>query len=114
MTDMNPISGVTLESLYDLFGYLDANVDITVTSTGPKVVGCNGTHRQVREWSTFYGLNSIKTDELVELLEQHGGYCDCEVLFSASKMLLSNDSEVFLNAMEKLLGEEKDGEERSH
>src|SRR5262245_10900853 len=38
--------------------------------------GCDHTPRFAREWAT---TAAIDWDDLLDLLEEHGGYCDCEV-----------------------------------
>lgn len=41
--------------------------------------GCDHTHRFSREWAA---LKSFGWDELLDLLEQYGGHCDCEVFLN--------------------------------
>lgn len=41
--------------------------------------GCDHTHRFSREWAA---TAAIGWDDLLDLLEQNGGYCDCEVVLN--------------------------------
>jgi len=40
---------------------------------------CDHTHRFTREWAATAGVD---WDDLLDLLEEYGGYCDCEVVMN--------------------------------
>ena len=82
---------VTVNALEDLFDRLDAAVGLREVHGGLRVDGCDGTHRQVRTWAAEHALNGRAMEELVELLQRHGGHCDCEALFNAAERLLPAD-----------------------
>ena len=73
---------MTIESLKDLFNFLEAEIEISETASGDlKIEGCDGTHRFTRKWAASRGLKKRKTEDLFALLAEHGGCCcDCEVL----------------------------------
>ena len=83
---------MTIESLEDLFDYLDAEIEFSEPASGGlRVEGCDGTHRLTREWAARRGLGDLETEDLLALLAEHGGQCcDCEALFNAEPQLLDD------------------------
>ena len=77
---------MTIESLEDLFNFLEAEIEISETASGDlKIEGCDGTHRLTHEWAASRGLGDLKTEDLLALLAKHGGNCcDCEVLLNVA------------------------------
>ncbi len=77
---------MTIESLEDLFDYLDAEIGFSETASGGlKIEGCDGTHRLTHEWAASRGLGDLKSEDLLALLAKHGGNCcDCEVLLNVA------------------------------
>ena len=41
--------------------------------------GCDNSHRFSRQWA---GSQSVSWDDLLDILEHHGGFCDCEVVLN--------------------------------
>ena len=56
-----------------LFDYLDEKLHI----------GCNHTDMLTRE---FLGKNCDNTEEIIAWLSEHGGFCDCEVLWNVDQV----------------------------
>ena len=83
---------MTIESLEDLFDYLDAEIGFSETASGGlRVEGCDGTHRLTLEWAARCGLGDLETEALLALLAKHGGHCcDCEALFNAEPRLFDD------------------------
>ena len=77
---------MTIESLEDLFNFLEAEIKFSFPASGGfKIDGCDGTHSLTREWAASRGLGDLKTENLFELLAEHGGNCcDCEVLLNVA------------------------------
>ena len=42
---------------------------------------CDNTLKITRDWIKEKGLSEQETD-IINFIEKHGGYCDCEVLFN--------------------------------
>ena len=58
----------TIEKIRALYKYLEKTLADS---------GCNHTHTLTIEWCSKNGIHNV-----VEWAEQHGGYCDCEVLMN--------------------------------
>ena len=54
-------------------------------------VGCDNTLFFTEEWLTEHHIENVPA--VVELLEENGGFCDCEVLFNAMDRLLEDEDE---------------------
>ena len=80
---------MTIESLEDLFTFLEAEIEFSETASGGfKIEGCDGTHRVTRKWAASRGFGDLKTEDLLARLAEHGGNCcDCEVLLNAEPQL---------------------------
>ena len=68
---------VNQEVFKHLFDYLDAQLQLH---------GCNHTDMLTRE---FLANNCVKTEEVIEWLNEHGGFCDCEVLLNVEDEFLN-------------------------
>jgi len=55
-----------------LFDYLDEKLQI----------GCNHTDKLTRD---FLATNCDNTEEIIEWLNKHGGFCDCEILWNVEQ-----------------------------
>lgn len=63
-----PLSNELLKSL---FAFVDTHVDKE---------GCDHTHRFTEKWVSE---NTQQRTPIIEWLEEHGGFCDCEVVANA-------------------------------
>ena len=44
--------------------------------------GCDHTHRFLSQWSV---LNGLDAGEVADVVENYGGYCDCEVVMKLTR-----------------------------
>lgn len=58
---------------------------------GVEQVGCDGTLFFTQKWLAEHHVENASA--VVELLEETGGFCDCEVLFNAMGSLLEDEEE---------------------
>jgi hypothetical protein len=63
---------LTEEQKEDLFEFLDTECAIAF---------CDHTHKLTRQWIKENDLEDME-EEIIEYLEENGGYCDCEVVFN--------------------------------
>ena len=63
---------ITKEQLKDLYDFLDEEC---------ATIMCDNTLKLTLRWIEENNLSDRK-DEIIEYLENHGGYCDCEVIFN--------------------------------
>ncbi len=74
-TPANPLS---IPEAHALFGYIVGKLG------DPDSNVCNHTLHHAREWCE---ANGADWPAIAELLRNHGGYCDCEVLMNAAPQL---------------------------
>ena len=73
------------EKAKELFAYIAGAVRFTVDGEGwPCVTGCDGTLKRTREWLAKELTDADERMKAEIFLENHGGFCDCEVLSNAS------------------------------
>ena len=70
-----PLSEVQLNSM---FNTVEAQVEEG---------GCDHSHRFTKQWLSE---NQEPVDKVIDWLEEHGGYCDCEVLANAYDHWMQN------------------------
>ena len=63
---------LTREQKEDLYEFLDIECATLV---------CDNTLKLTKQWIQENNLED-KKKEIIEYLENHGGYCDCEVVFN--------------------------------
>lgn len=66
---------ITKKFLEDLYLYLD---------TECATIMCDNTLKLTRQWIKENNL-SDREEEIIKYLEDHGGYCDCEVIYNVFK-----------------------------
>lgn len=67
---------ISIEVFDELFNYIDETLEIN---------GCNDTLKYTKE---FLENNNLPLEESIELIEENGGYCDCEVLANIEDKIL--------------------------
>ena len=68
---------VNQEVFKQLFDYLNAELQLH---------GCNHTDKLTRY---FLDKNCANTDEVIEWLNEHGGFCDCEIVWNVEDEFLN-------------------------
>ena len=76
---------ISLEQLDSLASYVDSAAH-TPDSSG-KAPGCDHTFKYAEKWAIE---NQVDTIELYQFLNRHGGFCDCEICFNVTQLLIED------------------------
>lgn len=79
---------ITLGQLDSLATYVDMAAN-TPDSTGG-AQGCDHTFRFAEHWADEHDVDII---ELYQFLNRHGGFCDCEICFNVTQLLIEDHVE---------------------